>query len=42
VQATQKITLKIQWYNMGEPRQKLWYEEGMSTSARGNKNYKDE
>jgi len=27
---------------MGEQRQKIWYEEGMSTSARGNKNYKDE
>jgi hypothetical protein len=27
---------------MGKPRQKIWYEEGLSTSTWGNKNYKDE
>jgi hypothetical protein len=26
---------------MGQPRQKIWYEEGMSTAV-GNRNYKDE
>jgi len=27
---------------MGKPGQKIRYEDGMSTSARGNKNYMDE